>query len=228
MGQKTHPKAFRLGVNQTWNSKWFARKGYAALVREDVRIRKYVMTKVRDGGIAQIEIERTANGLTLTLWTSKPGVVIGRGGAGVEALRKDIRRLVKNPKVSVTVNIQEVRQPDLDAQIVVGTMVSQIEKRLPFRRVMKQAVDAVMRAGAQGVKVMLSGRLNGAEIARREKLVQGKLPLHTLRADIRYSRGTAHTTYGTIGVKVWIYRGEIFETPAIEAATTPATAGAHV
>lgn len=222
MGQKTHPKAFRLGVHETWNSKWFARKNFAALVREDVSVRRHISQKLREGGIAKIEIERQPAVMIITLWTSKPGVVIGRGGIGVEALRKEIHRtFVKNPKMSVKINIQEVRQPDLDAQIVTWNIIAQIEKRLPFRRVMKQGVESVMRAGAQGVKIMLSGRLNGAEIARREQLVRGKIPLHTLRADIQYARATAHTTYGTIGVKVWIYKGEVFHAaPAQQAVST--------
>lgn len=212
MGQKIHPKAFRLGVINTWNSKWFARKNYAALVREDVTMRRYIFKKLREGGIASIDIERSPAALTVTLATSKPGVVIGRGGSGADALRKEIQKLfVKNPKMVVKLNIQEVRQPDLDAQIVVQNMIEQIEKRLPFRRVLKQTVEQVMRAGAQGVKVMIAGRLNGAEIARTEHLVRGKIPLQTLRANIDYSRGTAHTTYGTIGIKVWIYKGEVFD-----------------
>ncbi len=212
MGQKTHPKAFRLGFIETWNSKWFARKNYAQLVREDVTLRRHILRKLRDAGIAQIDIERSPTALTVTLSTSKPGVVIGRGGTGAEALRKEIQQqLSKNRKLSVKLNIQEIRQPELVAQIVVGNIIEQIEKRLPFRRIMKVTVEQVMRAGAQGVKVMLAGRLNGAEIARTEHLERGKIPLHTLRARIDYSRGTALTTYGTIGVKVWIYKGEVFD-----------------
>lgn len=212
MGQKVHPKAFRLGVIDTWNSKWFARKGYAALVREDVTIRRYITRKLREAGIASVDIERSPAALTITLSTSKPGVVIGRGGSGAEALRKELQqKILRNPKLNVRLNIQEVRQPELDAQIVTQNIIEQVEKRLPFRRIMKQTTESVMRSGAQGVKVMMAGRLNGAEIARTEHLVRGKIPLQTLRANIQYARGTASTTYGTIGVKVWIYKGEVFE-----------------
>lgn len=211
MGQKVHPKAFRLGVISTWNSKWFARKDYAALVRQDVQVRRFLHTKLRDGGLSLVEIERGPSALTITLYTSKPGVVIGRGGSGIEALRKELQtKFLRGVKQTLKVNIQEVRQPDLDAQIVMRNVIDQIEKRLPFRRIMKVTIEQVMRAGAQGVRVALSGRLNGAEIARREHLSRGKIPLQTLRANIDYSRGTAHTTYGTIGVKVWIYKGEVF------------------
>lgn len=222
MGQKTHPKAFRLGVIETWNSKWFARKDYAALVREDVTIRRFIQRKLRDAGLASVDIERSPTAMTLTLATSRPGVVIGRGGQGAESLKKEIQqRLRINKKLAVKLNIQEIRQPDLEAQIVVNSMIEQVEKRLPFRRIMKATAEQVMRAGAEGVKVMMAGRLNGAEIARSEHLTRGKLPLQTLRANIQYSRGVATTTYGTIGVKVWIYKGEIFENAKPVEATTP-------
>lgn len=212
MGQKTHPKAFRLGVIEGWNSKWFSRKQYANWVRQDVSIRRHILTKLREGGIAKIEIERSPTAVTINLSTSKPGVVIGRGGSGAEALRREIQRLIlRNPKVTIKLNILEVRQPELEAQIVVQNLVAQIEKRLPFRRVMRQGVDQVMRSGAQGIKVMLAGRLSGSEYARTEHLTRGKLPLQTLRANVDYARGTARTNYGTIGVKVWIYKGEVFE-----------------
>ncbi len=212
MGQKVHPIAFRLGVNRPWNAKWFARQNYSGLLREDIEVRKFLSVKLRDAGLASIEIDRSTNGVVITVSTSRPGMVIGRGGTGVEQLKKQIARIIGKGKrkVDVKVNIQEVQNPDQNAQVVVGSIIDQIEKRLPFRRIMKHTVDQIMRSGAQGAKVMLAGRLNGAEIARTEKLSNGKIPLQTLRADIDYARGAAHTTYGAIGVKVWVYRGEVF------------------
>ncbi len=213
MGQKVHPKVFRLGVINTWNSKWFSQREYSQLLREDVEIRKYISQKLREAGVAQIEIERSNSGVVITIHTSRPGMVIGRGGVGLEQLKKGLLPFVgrgKGGKFNLKLNIQEVPNPDQNAQIVVKSVIEQIEKRLPFRRVMKHTIDQVMRAGALGAKVMLAGRLNGAEIARTEKLAAGTIPLQTLRADIDYARGAANTTYGTIGVKVWIYRGEVF------------------
>lgn len=211
MGQKIHPTSFRLGVITTWNSKWFARKDYAALVRQDVQVRRFLNQRLKGGGLSQVEIERGPSALVITLHTSKPGVVIGRGGVGIEGLRQELqRRFLRGTKQSLKVNIQEVRQPDLDAQIVAKNVIEQIEKRLPFRRIMRATVEQVSRAGAQGVRIVLSGRLSGSEYARTERLSRGKIPLQTLRANIDYARGTAHTTYGTIGVKIWIYKGEVF------------------
>lgn len=212
MGQKVHPIAFRLGVNRPWSAKWFARGNYSDLLREDIEVRKFLTVKLRDAGLASIDIERSTNGVIIGISTSRPGMVIGRGGTGVEQLKKQIARIIGKGKrkVDVKVNIQEVQNPDQNAQVVVGSIIEQIEKRLPFRRIMKHTIDQVMRSGAQGAKVMLSGRLNGAEIARTEKLASGKIPLQTLRADVDYARGAAHTTYGAIGVKVWVYRGEVF------------------
>ncbi|MEK7537668.1 MAG: 30S ribosomal protein S3 [Patescibacteria group bacterium] len=211
MGQKVHPKSFRLGVTATYNSKWFSPRNYPALLKQDVQIRKYLIGKLPNAGLARIDIERSLQNLTVTIHTSKPGVVIGRGGQGIESLRQAIRRLhMGHGKYNVKLNVQEVEQPELSAQIVVGNIAEQIEKRLPFRRVMKNTIEQVLQAGAKGVKVALAGRLNGAEIARTEVLGQGSLPLQTLRAGIDYGRGEAHTTYGKIGIKVWIYSGEIF------------------
>lgn len=212
MGQKVHPRVFRLGVISGWNAKWFAERGYSKLLREDVEIRSYLNKKLRDASIAGVDIERSSNGLIVTVHTSRPGMVIGRGGTGVEQLKKDLTRFVSGGKkrVNLKLNIQEVMNPDQNAQVIVRSVVDQIEKRLPFRRVLKHTVEQVMRSGALGVKVIVAGRLNGAEIARTEKLSSGMIPLQTLRADIDYGRGAAHTTYGQIGVKVWIYRGEIF------------------
>ncbi len=212
MGQKVHPRAFRLGVINSWNSRWFSRTNYRQLLREDVEIRSFLNEKLREAGLASVDIERSSTGTTITISTSRPGMVIGRGGTGVEQLKKELARLIGQGKrkVNVKVNIQEVTNPDQNAQVVVRSIIDQIEKRLPFRRILKHTVEQIMRSGAQGARVMLSGRLNGAEIARREKLSSGKIPLQTLRADVDYARGAARTTYGAIGVKVWVYRGDIF------------------
>lgn len=213
MGQKVHPKSFRLGVTAAYNARWFSARNYAGLLRQDVQIRKFLISKLPNAGLAKIDIERSLQNLTVTIHTSKPGVVIGRGGQGIESLRQGIRRLLMGQgKFNVKLNVQEVEKPELSAQITVGNIAEQIEKRLPFRRVMKNAIEQVMSAGAKGVKVMLAGRLNGAEIARSEMLTQGSLPLQTLRAGIDYGRGEAHTTYGKIGIKVWVYTGEVFAT----------------
>ncbi len=216
MGQKVHPRAFRLGVIGSWNAKWFAGRNYSRLLREDVTIRSYLNKRLRDAGIAGVEIERSSNGLIVTVHTSRPGMVIGRGGAGADKLKQELLRLIASgqKKTNLKLNIQEVQNPDQNAQVVVRSVVDQIEKRLPFRRVLKHTVDQVMRSGALGVKVMLAGRLNGAEIARTEKLSRGTIPLQTLRADVDFGRGAAHTTYGQIGVKVWIYRGQVFAVQA--------------
>lgn len=214
MGQKVHPRVFRLGVIDTWNSKWFARQSqkYSALLREDVEIRSFLNRKLGEAGLASVDIERSPVGVTITVNTSRPGMVIGRGGTGVEQLKKELARLIGRGrrKVDVKVNVQEVSNPEQNAQVVVRNVIDQIQKRLPFRRVMKHTIDQIMRAGALGAKVILAGRLNGAEIARTEKLSTGKIPLQTLRANVEYARGAARTTYGAIGVKVWIYRGEVF------------------
>lgn len=216
MGQKVSPKAMRLGITRTWHSKWFADgKEYAAKVKQDVLLRKYVIKTFREAGVDRVEIERNGKKININVHTAKPGMVIGRGGAGIEDLKKKIHKLfLSNPSgirlSDIVLNISEVSRPNLSAQILVQSMAMEIEKRMPFKRVMKQAIGRVEKAGALGVKVMMSGRLNGAEIARRESLTAGKLPLQTLRADIDYSRGAAHTTYGAVGIKVWIYKGEVF------------------
>ncbi len=215
MGQKINPKVMRVGITRTWPSKWFADgRDYINQVRQDVLVRKYLTKTLREAGIDRVEIERpAANKVSVSIFTAKPGLIIGRGGAGVDDLKKKIRKhFLKNYKTGdININITEVDRPNLSAQIVAQSVVLDIEKRLPFKRAMKQAISRVERSGALGVKVMLSGRLNGAEIARREMLISGKLPLQTLRADIDYCRVAAHTTFGLIGVKVWIYRGEVFE-----------------
>jgi small subunit ribosomal protein S3 len=212
MGNKVHPKVFRLGVNKTWDSKWFARKDYRAFLQQDIEIRKYLTTKLTEAGLSNVEIERSANTITITIFTSKPGMVIGRGGQGAEDIKKALKKmLMGKTKLTYRLNVQEVDKPDLNAQIVVRSMIEQLERRMPFRRILKQTVNQVMRANAKGVKVQVAGRLNGAEIARTEHLAEGSIPLHTLRADIDYARGMARTTYGAIGVKVWIYKGQLFE-----------------
>lgn len=210
MGQKVHPTIFRIGVNRSWSSKWFARQSFGNYLRQDAAIRKFLKKKYTNGGIAQVALSRTGDALTVAIHTSRPGVLIGRGGTGAEEIKKGIESLLKLKKPSVRVDIQEVDRPDLSAELVVQNVIEQIEKRIPFRRVLKQTVERVKRAGGKGVRVMISGRLNGADIARTESLHSGSIPLHTLRADIDYSRGTAHTTYGVIGVKVWIYKGDVF------------------
>jgi small subunit ribosomal protein S3 len=212
MGQKVHPKSFRLPVTGDYNSRWFSSRDYAKILRQDVTIRKYLKSKIAMTALSRIEIERSLQNVTITINTAKPGVVIGRGGQGIELLKKGIRHILMGQgSYNIKVNVQEIAKPDQDAQTIVGNIAEQIEKRLPFRRVIKQTVEQIMNGGAEGAKVMLAGRLNGAEIARTEMLARGALPLQTLRANIDYSRGEAHTTYGKIGIKVWIYKGQIFE-----------------
>lgn len=211
MGQKVHPKIFRIGTIYTWKSRWFSARGYREQLAIDIKLRRWLKKKLKGASVAGIEIERGASSLTVNILTGKPGMVIGRGGAQVEDLKKEIKQLFLKPKDSLQLNIQEVTNPQLSAEIVAENMVLELEKRMPFRRVMKQAIDQAMKAGALGVKVEVGGRLNGAEIARTEKLIVGKVPLHTLRADIDYSRCGASTTYGVIGVKVWINRGEVLD-----------------
>ena len=213
MAHKVNPKILRIGINKTWPSKWFGGgQKYIANLQEDVKLRKFLIKELRNAGIDKVEIERTANKIIINIHTAKPGVIIGRGGAGADDLKKKIKKqfLKKTRLNEINLNINEVERPNLSAQIVTQAIIADLEKRMPFRKVMKQAISRVERSGALGVKVITKGRLNGAEIARAEKLVSGKVPLHTLRADIDYARGAASTTYGAIGVKVWIYKGEIF------------------
>lgn len=210
MGHKVNPKIFRIGQLQQWTSKWFSSRDYAKLLQQDVLIRDFLGRELKDAAMARVDIERSASHLTVIIHTAKPGVIIGRGGQGVEELKKKIQRQFLDGKTAFTITIKEVGDPGLSAELVVQSVIADLEKRVAFRRVMKQAVGRVEKAGAQGVKVMVAGRLNGSEIARTEKLNSGSLPLHTLRADIDYAHGEAHTTYGVIGVKVWIYKGEKF------------------
>lgn len=207
MGQKVNPKGLRIGIIRDWEGKWFAdKKNYAGLLHEDIKIRKYIKKKLFAAGISRVQIERAANRVKISIHTAKPGIVIGRGGAEVENLRKQLEALTGK---QVSVNIVEVKVPELDAQLVAENVAAQIEKRIAFRRAMKQVVSRSMKMGAKGIKVMVGGRLAGAEIARSEWYSEGKVPLHTLRADIDYGFAEANTTYGKIGIKVWIYRGEV-------------------
>lgn len=214
MGNKVNPIGFRLGITRTWPSKWFGTGiEYATNLEQDIKVRKYLTKELREAGVDRVEIERNRQKITISIFTAKPGLIIGRGGAGAEDLKKKMHtKFLKNFRLGdISFNITEHDRPNLSAMIVAQSMALEIEKRIPFRRVMKQAISRVDRGGALGVKVMIGGRLNGAEIARSEMLVSGKVPLHTLRADISYARTVARTTYGAIGIKVWINRGEVFE-----------------
>lgn len=213
MGHKVHPTIFRTGGIYTWGSKWFKkRKNYAQLVREDILIKEFLFKELKDAGMDSVNIERKGDSLTIIVNAAKPGIVIGRSGAGVEGLKKKIKdNFFRGRKTNFNINIYEVKKPSLSAHIVLQSMIDDLEKRMPFRRVLKQTVERVKKAGAQGVKVMVAGRLNGAEIARTEKLKEGKVPLQNLRADVDYASGVARTIYGAIGVKIWIYRGEVFK-----------------
>jgi len=206
MGQKTHPYGFRLGVTKTWRSRWFAKQDYAKLLREDLELREALKERLKAAGISSIEVDRPGNKLRITIHTSRPGIIIGRKGAEIEKLKGD---LAKKTKREVFIDIQEVHKPELDAQLVSESIALQLEKRVAFRRAMRKAVDSALRFGCKGIKVRVSGRLNGAEIARTEWYLQGRLPLHTLRADIDYGFTEANTTYGVIGIKCWVYKGEI-------------------
>ncbi len=208
MGQKVHPKGFRLGVINTWTSRWFAGKDAAKYLGEDIKIRQYVKEKLTNAGIAKIEIERAASNLKVNIFSAKPGLVIGKKGKDIDDLRKQLKDLVKR---EVSLNIIEARKPDLDAQLVAESVAFQLERRVNFRRASKEGMGRALRAGAEGVKICVAGRLNGAEIARTEKYKEGRIPLHTLRADIDYGFAEAKTTYGIIGVKTWIFRGEKYK-----------------
>jgi small subunit ribosomal protein S3 len=206
MGQKVHPKGFRLGVIEQWDSKWFARREYPQLLHEDLRIRKFLKERLYHAGISKVEIERAANKAKINIYTARPGIVIGKKGAEIEKLKTELGHLAKRESF---INIHEVRRPDVDAQLVAENVALQLERRVAFRRAMKEAVGRAMRMGAQGVRIQCAGRLGGAEIARTEWYREGRVPLHTLRADISYGLAEAKTTYGLIGIKAWIFRGEV-------------------
>ncbi len=231
MGHKIHPTGFRVGVIYGWQSKWYSDRGYTRLLHEDLAVRRKIMTQLADASISRVDIDRSANQVTITIHTAKPGIVIGRQGAKVEELRQTLDKLTGR---RVRVNIQEIRVPELDAYLVARSIADQLQRRIAFRRAMKQAVQRTMQRGAKGIKVIVAGRLGGAEMSRRETEKDGRVPLHTLRADIDYGLAEAHTTFGRIGVKVWIYKGEILPEPkqqrpepeeaaAPEAAATAAT-----
>jgi len=206
MGQKVHPYGFRLGVTKNWRSRWFAKQDYSKLLHEDIELKESLVQRLKAAGISSIEVDRPGNKLRITIRTSRPGIIIGRKGAEIEKLKSD---LAKKTKREVFIDIQEVHRPELDAQLVSESIALQLEKRVAFRRAMRKAVDSALRFGCKGIKVRVSGRLNGAEIARREWYREGRVPLHTLRADIDFGEATAKTTYGTCGVKVWVFKGEI-------------------
>jgi small subunit ribosomal protein S3 len=225
LGHKVHPYGFRIGIIKPWLAKWYADRDYATLLQEDMRIRELVARQLSNASVSQVEIERGINHVTVTVHTAKPGIVIGKGGANVEALRQQIGRLTSN---KVKLEIKEIRQPELDAMLVATNVAQQLSRRIAFRKAMKQAIQRTMKAGAKGVRIMVAGRLGGAEMARREWEREGRLPLNTLRADISYGQVHAHTTYGRIGVKVWIYRGDVLterQAPKEPAAAAGAGAG---
>jgi small subunit ribosomal protein S3 len=209
VGQKVNPVGLRVGIIRDWESKWYAGKDYADLLHEDLKVREYITKRLNDASVSKVEIERAANRLNVTVHTAKPGMVIGKGGTEVEALRKALNSLTGK---RVHINILEIKRADMDAKLVAENIARQLENRVSFRRAQKQAIQRSMRAGAKGIKTMVSGRLGGADIARSESYSEGTVPLHTLRADIDYATAEADTTYGKLGVKVWIYRGEILPT----------------
>lgn len=224
MGHKVHPVGFRLGVSKDWQAKWYADKYYTELLQEDLKIRKVIKSKYGDADVSRAEIERAANQVSVTIYTARPGIVIGRGGQRVSEMRLLLEGLTGK---RVRLNIQEIRQPELDAYLVAGNIAQQIGRRISHRRAMKQAISRAMESGAQGIKITCSGRLASSEYARRETLHQGRVPLHTLRADIDYALAEAHTALGSTGVKVWIYKGDILPEPKMLPVETP-LAGAPV
>ncbi len=206
MGQKTNPIGFRIGVTRSWDSRWFAKKGYSELLHEDLMIRKYLKKKLFQAGISKIEIERAASKVKVNIYSARPGLIIGKKGSGVDSLRAEVQALTKN---ELLLNVLEVRKPEVDATLVSESIASQLEKRVAFRRAMKKAMATAIKMGVRGIKVRVSGRLGGAEIARTEGYSEGSIPLHTLRADIDYGTAEASTTYGIIGIKTWIYKGDV-------------------
>jgi len=206
MGQKTHPRIFRIGVIETWDSKWYADRDYSQLLHEDFKIKKFIKSRLFHAGISKIEIERATNKAKINIHTARPGIVIGKKGAEIEKLKEELSRLTSR---EIFINIHEVRRPDLDGQLVAENVALQLQRRVAFRRAMKESVSRALRMGAQGIRVQCSGRLGGAEIARTNWYREGRVPLHTLRADVSYGLAVAQTTYGVIGVKVWVFRGEV-------------------
>jgi small subunit ribosomal protein S3 len=223
LGRKVHPYGFRLGTSRTWNAKWYADKSYGELLKEDITIRQLVSRRLSNASVSLVDIERGINHVTVTVHTAKPGIVIGKGGANVEALRQQIGRMTDS---KVKLEIKEIRQPELDAVLVASNIAQQLTRRIAFRKAIKQSVQRTMKAGAKGVRIQVSGRLGGSEMARREWDKEGRIPLNTLRADISYGQVHAHTTYGRIGVKVWIYRGDIMPERQAPPEAAAAAAGA--
>ncbi|MCC5862753.1 MAG: 30S ribosomal protein S3 [Gammaproteobacteria bacterium] len=225
MGQKVHPTGIRLGITKDWVSRWYADSGdYADYVHADFEVREFLKKRLKDASVSRIHIERPAKKAQITIHTARPGIVIGKKGEDIEKLRGEVSRLLKLPVNDVRINITEIRKPEMDAQLVAEGIAQQLERRVMFRRAMKRAVTNTMRIGAQGVKIRVSGRLNGAEIARSEWYREGRVPLHTLRADIDYGFAEARTTYGVIGVKCWIFKGEVYDTAeAVGDSAEPAT-----
>jgi small subunit ribosomal protein S3 len=224
MGHKVHPTGFRLGVIYDWQSKWYADKNYKSQLHEDLMIRKRIMGRSVDAGISRVDIDRNANQLTVTIHTAKPGIVIGRSGANVDQLRNELEKTTGR---RVRVNINEIRQPELDAYLVARSIADQLQRRVAFRRAIKQGVQRTIARGAKGIKVTVAGRLGGSEMSRRESEKQGRIPLHTLRADIDFGIAEAHTTFGRIGVKVWIYKGDIMPPPRQREMQRPAEGAAE-
>ncbi|OGN09867.1 MAG: 30S ribosomal protein S3 [Candidatus Yanofskybacteria bacterium RIFCSPHIGHO2_02_FULL_39_10] len=211
MGQKISPTSLRLGINKDWASRWFGGRKYTDFLKDDLKVRAFLEKKLKNMGIDKVELERGTDALNVIIHTSRPGFLIGRGGTGIEELKSQIHKVLKN-KGSIRLEIQEIKNPEFSAKIMAESIVDQIEKRTPFRRILKQTLSKIMsNKQAKGAKIMMGGRLDGAEIARSEHLEEGSLPLQTLRADVDYAKDTAHTTYGTVGVKVWIYKGEVFD-----------------
>jgi small subunit ribosomal protein S3 len=218
MGQKVNPLGIRLGITRDWTSRWYAgKKQFPVHVHTDFRVRQFLRKRLAEASVSRVQIERAAKKVNITIQTARPGIVIGKKGEDIEKLRQEVARLLGMSVIDVRLNIAEIRKPELDSQLVADSIAQQIEKRVMFRRAMKRAVMSTMRSGALGVKVRVSGRLNGAEIARTEWYREGRIPLHTFRADIDYGLSEAHTTYGVIGVKVWIFKGEVFDKVELEA-----------
>jgi small subunit ribosomal protein S3 len=212
MGQKVHPVGIRLGISTDWNAKWYAStKDFPDLLNADIKVREFLRNKLANANVSRIQIERPTGSANVTIHTARPGVVIGKKGADIEMLRKEVAKIIGLHVNAVKVNIEEIRKPELDAKLVAESIAQQLERRVMFRRAMKRAIQNTMRMGAQGIKIKIGGRLNGAEIARSEMYAEGRVPLHTLRADIDYGTHEALTTYGILGIKVWIYKGEIFD-----------------
>ncbi len=227
MGQKVHPVGMRLGISADWNAKWYAsKKDFPNLLNADIQVREYLRKKLANANISRIQIERPTGSANITIHTARPGVVIGKKGADIEILRKEISKIIGLHINSVKVNIEEIRKPELDAKLVAESIAQQLERRVMFRRAMKRSIQNTMRMGAQGIKIKIGGRLNGAEIARSEMYHEGRVPLHTLRADIDYGTHEALTTYGILGIKVWIYKGEVFDLYKEQDSKDTAKAGA--